>query len=262
MVNGASSIFCGVMARAVQTDRIEAVCTHWCRHCDVCVFFVDAVPSERSPPCAEDGVQYTILDVIASSQTHSAQSEKQLLAKKQRLIWRWIAQSAYSSFAWFLAADTDTFVDVGRLGSWLHGRRPDELHWLGRRFHLPGQQGLVYTSGGAGTVLSAGVMRRLAATLQQTSRAPATVRSACWREDGPSDVWLGACLRSLGITPNDTRDASGAERFHPFTPEQMRTYRRNATRFAWYDLYALDPKDGAAGVSTDSISFHYVRPVS
>ena len=60
------------------------------------------------------------------------------------------------------------------------------------------------------------------------------------------------------LLPTDTRDARGAERFHPFTPGQHLSYKRDKND--WYTKYSVDLLEGPAYFAPDSVAFHYVKP--
>ena len=73
------------------------------------------------------------------------------------------------------------------------------------------------------------------------------------------DVMVAQCLKKspAALLPQDTRDAEGRERFHPFAPAQHLSYRipRNPD---WYAQYSIDLKVGYDCCSPQSVSFHYV----
>ena len=113
-------------------------------------------------------------------------------------------------------------------------------------------------------------------------------------ETAMEDVMSGYCLQLQGIEARDTRDTTGAERFHLLSPAhtlQLR-YRAHSNSHAhahgntepilnpspgdsnsgsgspgaqrkegWIAEYTarFQPKDGLAGISASSVSFHYVK---
>ena len=74
------------------------------------------------------------------------------------------------------------------------------------------------------------------------------------------DVMVAECFRNgpARLLPADTRDATGAERFHPFTPGQHLSYRK--TPNDWYTKYSFDLIEGEKYFSRQSTAFHYVKP--
>ena len=74
------------------------------------------------------------------------------------------------------------------------------------------------------------------------------------------DVMVAECFRNgpAKLFPMDTRDETGAERFHPFTPGQHLSYRK--TPNDWYTKYSFDLIEGEKYFSRQSTAFHYVKP--
>lgn len=64
------------------------------------------------------------------------------------------------------------------------------------------------------------------------------------------------------IEPFDTRDATGAERFHPFTSQAHCGYRTGGFgKDDWFAEYTRDfgLVEGIDGISSESVTFHYVN---
>lgn len=75
------------------------------------------------------------------------------------------------------------------------------------------------------------------------------------------DVNTAYCLHLAGVDAFDTRDSQGRERFLPFTPGNHLLYRipKEPDWFAKYTAKVGGLKDGVAGVSSDAVSFHYIK---
>jgi len=75
------------------------------------------------------------------------------------------------------------------------------------------------------------------------------------------DVLIGFCLQKKNIRAFDTRDFSGAHRYHPLGFGHNYVYLPpNKGEVDWYHLYTIDEpfKVGLDAVSNQSIAFHYV----
>eukprot|EP00752_Nemacystus_decipiens_P004599 g4198.t1 len=98
-----------------------------------------------------------------------------------------------------------------------------------------------------------------------------------WFVLGGDDVFIivenlrkvARCLRKNGVEAFDTRDASGRERFHPFTPAAHLGYRKpekvvedeivaGTLVAGWFVVQAIGFKFGRECCSRDSLSFHNV----
>ena len=78
------------------------------------------------------------------------------------------------------------------------------------------------------------------------------------------DVQIAKCLaKTLGVEPEDTRDSSDRERFHPFAPGHMLTIKPPGKgQRDWYYDYNKEwgVLPGVLCCAPDSVSFHYIRP--
>ena len=78
------------------------------------------------------------------------------------------------------------------------------------------------------------------------------------------DVMCGYCLQLQHVAPYDTRDSTGAERFHLLSPAHTLQLRYNSSSSSggegWITEYTakFQPKDGLSGISPSTVSFHYV----
>jgi hypothetical protein len=109
-------------------------------------------------------------------------------------------------YDWMLKADDDTFVIVDNLRKLLREKCTDEPHNYGYRFEND-----TINSGGAGYVLNSH-------TVNSFVHAYYTNETFCKHDLwGLEDVDIAWCLRQIGVTPGDSRDSSGLERFHSNT---------------------------------------------
>ena len=161
-------------------------------------------------------------------------------------------------FEWFMVCGHDTFVVVENLCRYLSREEFVEQNaarvplFLGRRFLLA-DQGLIFNSGGAGYVLNGFALDALVASIPSSESD---------LETPMEDVMVARALKRVHIEPYDTRDAEGAERFHPFTPQLHHDYRGVDFPGDWYVRYTqpFDLIEGIDGISSESATFHYVDP--
>merc|ERR1711871_208799 len=123
--------------------------------------------------------------------------------------------------------------------------------FIGRRFKYTGSSpslnGLTFNLGAAGYALNRRALDVLATGI---------VTRSCDSETSEyyADMFVANCLKQNSIFPMDTRDESGAERFHPLAPREM----FDSAKPDWYTKAVADysPKDGEEGVSKETITFH------
>ena len=76
------------------------------------------------------------------------------------------------------------------------------------------------------------------------------------------DTYLGKCLHGVGITPNNTADALGRQRFHGTGPNFVATFDGTKGGFkSLYDLWGqMNNGFKAKGdlVSTQTLAFHWL----
>ncbi|KAH8042442.1 hypothetical protein HPB51_023452 [Rhipicephalus microplus] len=150
-----------------------------------------------------------------------------------------------------------------RLASWspAHGERNRKYFLLDKdptralyfgypfRMHIPNG----YTSGGSGYVLSRGALLRL---VEQ-----GMMQGKC-RSDGAGseDAELGRCLMKVGVSPGDTRDALGRDRFFPLRLEHY-FWQDTLPLHWWIWRYAKYPvRPGWNCCSDTAVAFHYTKP--
>lgn len=156
---------------------------------------------------------------------------------------------------WFLKADDDTYVILENLRYLLFRESPLRAVYFGRRFKPDIAQG--YMSGGAGYVLSAEALRRLATGLFN--------ESIC-RQGGLAneDIELGRCMEKLGVEAGNSRDQLQRETFFPFNPQFHVTSRKAKAKhkdfWFWNDWTYYQLVEGTEGMSNKAVSFHYVKP--
>jgi hypothetical protein len=165
--------------------------------------------------------------------------------------------SGEGAFDWLVYGGDERTVVVENLVAYLGSEALDALDragaplFLGRRFvydgtlHAP--PGLVFNSGAAGYVLNRRALQLLIGALDTPLCLP---RLRTHEED----VMLAHCLRTVGITPHDTRDGLGRERFLPFAPSQHLRIARGPDD--WYFRYSIGLKYGVDCCSTSAIGFH------
>jgi len=141
------------------------------------------------------------------------------------------------------------------------------------------ENGLVFTSGGAGYALSSQTLKLMCTEPYPQWRnllfpgEPLRTRESAFElcvrdfgnrqmEHGASDVAIAKCLEREGVTPSDSRDGNFRERWHAFN---MR-YTFDAPvsgREEWVGVYQFYGYDmGGKCCSPESVSFHYETPVS
>jgi len=275
-------LFCGVMTSGARVEVQYAVMDAWCSRCSQCVFFSNATASGQPVEKLSSGA------LVVNLQTPGDNGYQRVAylgyhAEKARRMQLWTAAHA-PGFAWYLNADDDTFICMENLLHFLQmstkqiavgdghhlgqvsptgASRQQELGWrfLGHRLlhtrkrpRINGQKA-VFHSGGAGYVFSAAT---LLAAVHGYTRGPCSKWPLPLKE--ASDIGIADCLNALGIVAEDTRDSHGRERFHLFNFSVMRALNaRTQTPASWFSRLTFGYKAGTAGMSSRTISYHYVN---
>uniref|UniRef100_A0A3B1IYD0 Glycoprotein-N-acetylgalactosamine 3-beta-galactosyltransferase 1 n=1 Tax=Astyanax mexicanus TaxID=7994 RepID=A0A3B1IYD0_ASTMX len=151
---------------------------------------------------------------------------------------------------WFLKADDDTFVVPENLRYLLSKYNTEDPVYLGRRFKPFIAQG--YMSGGAGYVLSREALRRFVA---------GHASGLCTHFSEIEDMALGRCMRTMNVSPGDSRDFLKRQTFHAFPPDK---HMDKLSPNQWNNHFLYEYYKHVAGPSCCSdfaVSFHYIHPV-
>ncbi|CAM9302996.1 unnamed protein product, partial [Phaeothamnion confervicola] len=151
-----------------------------------------------------------------------------------------------------VVAEEHTFLILENLRCFLRAFEPAMPHYLGHRFPAdPPERPTGLNTAAPGFVLSRKAMQQAAAAAQ--------CRAVTARErDSPSAAVAG-CLHAIGVEAADTRDASGAQRFHVYGP--VRETRGEVDD--WYRRFHAPEGELPVGTSccaADTVSFHYMGP--
>ncbi|CAM9450923.1 unnamed protein product [Ectocarpus sp. 4 AP-2014] len=250
-------IFCGIFThRKNHFTKVKAIKETWAANCDGFVAFSDAADP----------------DLHTFQIEHEGPEEHGNMWQKSRAIWKYINFHYKNDFDWFLLGGDDLFVIVENLRKYLlsdeimgaAGGRinggPNPMY-LGRRLRPFDGDEWIFNSGGASYVLNQASVRLLASYLDEDACQPHGTTSC-------EDLMVAMCLKKNGVVAFDTRDESGRERFHPYTPAVHFGYRMpirpedhlvsGIAVDGWYIGMAIDLVFGLEGCSSDSLSFHYV----
>ena len=125
-------------------------------------------------------------------------------------------------YDWFYLSGDDNFVLVEHLRNYV-GLDPSvsSAHasgtplYLGRRYSHSNSEVNIFNTGGGGYLLNSHALAKLVSLMAK--------QETWWCKNhsyASEDVYMGGCLRTANppIEAYDTRDSTGAERFHPFQP--------------------------------------------
>jgi glycoprotein-N-acetylgalactosamine 3-beta-galactosyltransferase len=219
--------------------RLRAIRETWAGGCDGFLAF-STVSDPRIP---------------AISIPHDGREEYENMWQKVRSIWKFVARHYLDDFDYYMLGGDDLYVLPENLRAYLTGRDPEDDFFAGRRFKQ--SAGVYFNSGGAGYVLSRGLLRKYATVGYDHDLCSPTRRTSM------EDVMIANCLRRLfHVELVDTRDDTGRERFHPFAPGHHYTWRppRKGGR-DWYETYNEEwpVQLGEKCCAPDSVSFHYLK---
>eukprot|EP01062_Namystynia_karyoxenos_P044581 TRINITY_DN3288_c1_g1_i1.p1 TRINITY_DN3288_c1_g1~~TRINITY_DN3288_c1_g1_i1.p1 ORF type:complete len:485 (+),score=104.22 TRINITY_DN3288_c1_g1_i1:82-1455(+) len=240
---GRPRVLCMIYTTAKEHDsKVRATRDTWARGCDGFA----AMSTENDPR------------VSAVAVAHPGPEAWDNMAAKTRVIWAWAHLRYRDKYDWFLICGDDCYILTGNL-RWLLSAEPAyaDAHragkpvFLGRRLVQPGRS-MPFYAGGASQVMNRAALDLLAGALD-TGLCGAGLRVS-WE-----DVIISHCLARLGVPILDTRDAEGAERFHPLAPGHLQMF--DGTKMTdWLVTFSTDFVRGERGISRDSVSWHYLAP--
>jgi len=157
--------------------------------------------------------------------------------------WTYAYERLRDEYDWFFKVDDDSYVLVENLRAAVAQLDPREPHFLGHTLWATGKP----VNAGAGYVLSRGGLDALAPALPSSPRYAGRARhrkctpTGTWAEDGK----FSTCLRSLGIQPDDSRDAARRETFMNLDPSHHLAAVRRPDSSWWYWKHKpADTRDG------------------
>ncbi|XP_037269215.2 glycoprotein-N-acetylgalactosamine 3-beta-galactosyltransferase 1 [Rhipicephalus microplus] len=232
-------VLCWVLTNPNNTEtKARHVAATWGRRCNRLMF----MSTSRSH---EDELQPSVVLNLSVAERRNA-----LWAKTKASLVE-LYNNHINDYDWFYKADDDTYVVIENLRYFLLDKDPTRALYFGYpfRMHIPNG----YTSGGSGYVLSRGALLRL---VEQ-----GMMQGKC-RSDGAGseDAELGRCLMKVGVSPGDTRDALGRDRFFPLRLEHY-FWQDTLPLHWWIWRYAKYPvRPGWNCCSDTAVAFHYTKP--
>lgn len=188
--------------KAVSVDKT------WGKRCDKTIFLTNFA-SETIPELnsTDQGPNFVNLNKTSDYSKLTIKTIETLLYVYKNLI---------DEFDWVLKADDDTFVIVENLRYFLSQKCPDELKTYGFKYEPRSPERFTYefNSGGAGYLISNKSVRLFAEEYLNNL-------TFCRDITGAEDADIARCLYKLGVTPGDSRDKKGRERFHPLSFQEM-----------------------------------------
>ena len=245
-------ILCLVPSRWPPSSRLRTIKETWGAHCDHLVF----TAAHSAAASGAYGVDIEKLDValdVTNEAVGSGGSSKGAggggvardLWTVTHKAWTHVHETWGEEYDWFLKTDDDSFFIPENLRRFVAQSKldPDAAYYLGHTVFSAD----IPANLGAGYVLSREALRRVAPNLP-SSRAYAGRESGCtatgtWAEDNK----LARCLHEIGIKPYDTRDATGRERFMPFTPVAMLHTVRKQNSSGWF--WRRKPRNTQSGLN-------------
>jgi glycoprotein-N-acetylgalactosamine 3-beta-galactosyltransferase len=173
--------------------KAAAVNATWGKRCDKTIYVIGNNAEKKTQ--LESTLNVVHLNI--KEQYHN-------LTYKMLETFKYIDEHMLDEFDWFLKADDDTYVVVENLKYFLANRCPNEKFTYGYNFDI---SGVAYHSGGGGYLLNRETIENLARELKLNA-------SFCAMPEGYEDMEISRCLRKLNVTPGESRDRLGRERFH------------------------------------------------
>ncbi|CAD6995920.1 glycoprotein-N-acetylgalactosamine 3-beta-galactosyltransferase 1 [Ceratitis capitata] len=174
---------------------------------------------------------------------------------KTRLAFEQIYHKYGDDMDWFYKADDDTFAFIENMRYMLYPYSPEMPIYFGYNMKYDKDINQVYMSGGSGYVLSRESLRRFveSAIVNNTNCDILNNLQA-------EDVAMGQCLRAVGVSAGDSRDAHLKWRFYPFElfTALMTSYYTDDFWHFGYSYY--NPRACRDCLSSYPVGFHYISP--
>lgn len=167
----------------------------------------------------------------------------------------WVLEQYAEDFDWVLQVEDVTYVLIPQLYHYLSTLDNRQPLFLGHRLMYPGNEKLIFNSGGAGFVLSPPAAKLLIDKSKTCMERPFL----------DIDIGVAKCLREKGVIASDTRTEDGKDIFHILEPLTFTAtggiYRLE--ELDWYHryrkFYSPKQKTGSEFISDMSVTFHYVK---
>ncbi|CAB9512897.1 acetylgalactosamine 3-beta-galactosyltransferase 1 [Seminavis robusta] len=248
---------------------------------------VDKIPALRNtwgPKCDGFMVASTKTDLSLNTAEipHKGEEKYENIWQKIRSVWSYVYDNYYQEYDWFHIGGEDMFVIPENLKSYLESEdivmAANTFHngttrttettltgttlqmplFLGGRLAYEGNKDNIFNQGGGGYTLNKAALKALVVEgLPNYYTGDHTFTE---------DVMIAKVFKELGILPFDTRDASGGERYNPYSPGFHYDFRLPHDKYhnkMWYAAYLLQGDnslvEGAAHCSPHSVSFHYIK---
>ncbi|EGD74071.1 hypothetical protein PTSG_05763 [Salpingoeca rosetta] len=233
-------IFCWIMTNPKNHDtKAVTVRDTWARHCDKLVF----VTTKRHPG----------LDVWIARLDQ--EESRDMLWAKSKQAWIRAYRRELNGYDWFIRGDDDTFMMMDNLREFLDDKSPEDLHYFGRYFlgHF-NEKRVPFYSGGSGTILSRGALRKLGRAVSQGKPI-----FNDWNTFA-DDMELGISMKRIGVPAVESLDAEGRNLFIALGLDAERSARKSDDPNNWYWKYCPTAKEGKECCSTRWLGTHYVTP--
>ena len=256
-------LLCFIMTTSKRTEQATASFNTWGQRCDHFVAFTNTPQAHMEqwmhpyPGFLHEAKPNASAAAVVAPPRYETE-DGDVSVQKIAATWQYV-QEEYGSLAdFFFMGYDDTYVIVENLRRSLVTLSVSgpvdpvsQPLFMGRRFKFTVEgsplSGTTFNLGAAGYVLNTKALDVLATSI--VTRACDSEAAAVY-----ADVWISNCLKTNNIFPSDTRDAAGADRYHPLTPREM----FETAKPLWYSGATADfqPKEGEDGVSKETITFH------
>uniref|UniRef100_A0A914WEK5 N-acetylgalactosaminide beta-1,3-galactosyltransferase n=1 Tax=Plectus sambesii TaxID=2011161 RepID=A0A914WEK5_9BILA len=234
-------VLCWIMTHSKAKDRQDAIVDTWGSRCNM-LLFIEGGGSNITAHRKEE-----LFKTVHKIELYMKESYENLW-EKTKLAFRYIHENYKDQFDWIFKVDDDSYVIMENLRLFVNSKSQEDPHFYGCQYQALGG----YNSGGPGYVMSALNLNKL---IQSFSMPQCSQGSA-----GAEDVEVANCLRLVGISPGDSRDAQRF-RFSPFKLENTMFHETLHSRYNWFwGFTAHKLQKGFECCSDEHISFHYIEP--
>lgn len=233
-------------------QRWRRIAKTWGSLCDKLYFVIRE--SHPSPPSPQEIPSNAHILYVNVTRTQSDGSRN--IWEKSHRMWHKLFTDHINEAEWFLKVDDDTFLMVENLRRFLQFYNPSVPHYMGHTLlHTWKWTNMVFNSGVV-YAISRGALNKVGPVLGDMPNVGKGKARHCYDRSGQAeDVSIAACLREVGVLPDNTISSDGRQRFLALSIGGTRREKWRKDFWYWRNK-PEDVKDGSNCCVDEVINSH------